>query len=92
MTFQQVLNIVKNAKIIKQWSGEYRIYAPKGTTYEFALINCDKNGKVTSFVANIDGAIYELSDVQQKQLQAALELRMQEQKIKSIYANPQNKK
>ena len=43
-------------------------------------------GNVTSFVTNLNGAVYTLSSVEQKQVQAALNLRMQQLNIKSIYS------
>jgi hypothetical protein len=87
MTLQHVLEIIKAANQIKQWPNEYRIYAPNGASHKFALVYCDENGKVTSFVTNLNGAVYTLSAVEQKQIQAALNLRMQQLNIKSIYSS-----
>lgn len=87
MTLQQVLETIKAANQIKQWPNEYRIYAPNGATHKFALVYCDENGNVTSFVTNLNGAVYTLSAVEQKQIQAALNLRMQQLNIKSIYSS-----
>lgn len=87
MTLQHVLEIIKAANQIKQWPNEYRIYAPNGASHKFALVYCDENGNVTSFVTNLNGAVYTLSAVEQKQIQAALNLRMQQLNIKSIYSS-----
>ena len=86
MTLQQVLETIKAANQIKQWPNEYRIYAPNGASHKFALVYCDDNGNVTSFVTNLNGAVYTLSSAEQKQVQAALNLRMQQLNIKSIYS------
>lgn len=88
MTLAQVLNVVNNANQVKQWPNEYRIYSPQG----FALIYCDKNGQVTSFVTNLNGAVYVLTDAEKKQLQSAIELRMQQLNIKSVYQSKSNTK
>ena len=64
MTLQQVLNIVHSATQIKKWPNEYRVYSPNG----FSLIYCDNSGNVTSFVTNLNGAIYELTNTEKKQL------------------------
>ena len=87
MTLQHVLEIIKAANQIKQWPNEYRIYAPNGASHKFAVVYCDENGNVTSFVTNLNGAVYTLSAVEQKQIQAALNLRMQQLNIKSIYSS-----
>lgn len=88
MTTEQVLNTVKSATIIKQWPNEYRVYSPDG----FSLIYCNKMGQVTSFVTNLDGAVYVLTDTEKTQLQSALNLRMKQLNIKSIFQNPQIQK
>lgn len=92
MTLQHVLEIIKAANQIKQWPNEYRIYAPNGASHKFALVYCDENGNVTSFVTNLNGAVYTLSAVEQKQIQAALNLRMQQLNIKSVYQSKSNTK
>ena len=92
MTSQHVLEIIKAANQIKQWPNEYRIYAPNGASHKFALVYCDENGNVTSFVTNLNGAVYTLSAVEQKQIQAALNLRMQQLNIKSVYQSKSNTK
>lgn len=88
MTLQDVLDNIKMSNNIKQWPDEYRIYSPRG----FSLVYCNKMGQVTSFLTNLDGAVYNLTDAEQKQLQSALELRMQQLNIKSIYQAPQKQK
>jgi hypothetical protein len=88
MTIQDVLNCVNTATSIKQWTDEYRIYSPNG----FVLSYCDKEGQVTSFVTNLDGAVCHLTTAGQEKLQSAIEMRMQKLKIKSIYQNPQKTK
>lgn len=79
MTLQQVLNIVNSATQIKKWPNEYRVYSPNG----FVLIYCDISGNVTSFVTNLDGAIYQLNNTEKKQLQSAIDV--QKHKLNSKY-------
>ena len=79
MTLQQVLNVVHSATQIKKWPDEYRIYSPDG----FALVYCDKNGQVTSFLVNMDGAVYVFNATEQKQVQSAIDV--QKHKLKSKY-------
>ncbi|MEE1030137.1 MAG: hypothetical protein UIC65_03870 [Alphaproteobacteria bacterium] len=79
MTLQQVLNVVHSATQIKKWPNEYRVYSPNG----FSLIYCDNSGNVTSFVTNLNGATYELTNIEKKQLQSAIDV--QKHKLKSKY-------
>ncbi len=79
MTLQQVLNVVHSATQIKKWPNEYRVYSPNG----FSLIYCDNSGNVTSFVTNLNGATYELTNTEKKQLQSAIDV--QKHKINSKY-------
>ena len=52
MTYQQLLEIKKNATMIKKWPEEYRIYSGNS----LAIVYCDKNGQVKSFVTKATAA------------------------------------
>ena len=67
MTYQQLLEIIKNATMIKKWPEEYRIYSGNS----LAIVYCDKNGQVKSFVVNLDGALYHFNATEQKTVQSA---------------------
>ncbi len=79
MTLKKLLNCINAATQIKKWPDEYRIYSPDG----FALVYCDKNGQVTSFLVNMDGAVYVFNATEQKQVQSAIDV--QKHKLKSKY-------
>ncbi len=79
MTYQKLLEIIKNAHTIKKWPNEYRIYSEGG----FGIVNCGINGQVKSFVTNLDGALYHFNATEQKTVQSAIDLRHQQINIKS---------
>lgn len=87
MTYQQVLDIIKNANIIKKWPEEYRIYSENS----LAIVYCDKNGQVKSFVANLDGALYHFNATEQKTVQSAIELRRQQINTKGVFQRQNTK-
>ena len=87
MTYQQLLEIIKNATMIKKWPEEYRIYSGKS----LAIVYCDKNGQVKSFVANLDGALYHFNATEQKTVQSAIELRRQQINTKGVFQRQNTK-
>lgn len=87
MTYQQLLEIIKNAIMIKKWPDEYRIYSGNS----LAIVYCDKNGQVKSFVTNLDGALYHFNATEQKTVQSAIELRKQQINTKSAFQKQNTK-
>lgn len=87
MTYQQLLEIIKNAHTIKKWPNEYRIYSKGG----FGIVNCDKDGQAKSFVTNLDGALYHFNATEQKTVQSAINLRNQQINIKSGFQRQNSK-
>lgn len=87
MTFQQLLEIIKNAHTIKKWPEEYRIYSGNS----LAIVYCDKNSQVKSFVTNLDGALYHFNATEQKTVQSAIDLRHQQINIKSGFQRQKTK-
>ena len=87
MTYQQLLEIIKNATMIKKWPEEYRIYSGNS----LAIVYCDKNGQVKSFVTNLDGALYHFNATEQKTVQSAIDLRHQQINIKSGFQRQNTK-
>ena len=87
MTYQQLLEIIKNATMIKKWPEEYRIYSGES----LAIVYCDKKGQAKSFVTNLDGALYHFNATEQKTVQSAIDLRHQQINIKSGFQRQNTK-
>lgn len=87
MTYQQLLEIIKNAHTIKKWPNEYRIYSEGG----FGIVNCDKDGQAKSFVTNLDGALYHFNATEQKTVQSAIDLRKTQINTKSGFQRQNTK-
>ena len=87
MTYQHFLEIIKNATMIKKWPEEYRIYSENS----LAIVYCDKNGQVKSFVTNLDGALYHFNATEQKTVQSAIELRKTQINTKGVFQRQNTK-
>ena len=89
MTIQQLLNIIQNAHYIKPSFGDYYIYSNQGV----AIVNRDQKGKSVSYVANENGAQYQLLFEEQAKVQHAIDMRIKDLNLtKLMSVQIQNKK
>ncbi len=71
MTVKDVFNAVNNARIIKKWPGEYRVYAPNVVVF----IYLDDNDMPEYYVYTVDGKQHPFTEYESKELSALVEKR-----------------